>query len=62
MNIVVREYKNDDLNRMTDIWNEVVKDGTAFPQLELLNEKTGREFLRTKPAVLSQRIVTAAKY
>lgn len=29
---------------MIAIWNEVVKDGIAFPQEELLTEKTGAEF------------------
>ena len=29
---------------MTRIWNEVVEDGAAFPQEELLDEKTGRAF------------------
>ena len=29
---------------MIKIWNEVVEDGIAFPQEELLNEKTGAEF------------------
>ena len=48
MNIVVREYKNEDLDRMTDIWNEVVEGGIAFPQLELLNDKTGREFFKSQ--------------
>lgn len=48
MNIVVREYKNEDLDRMTDIWNEVVEGGIAFPQLELLNDKTGREFFESQ--------------
>lgn len=48
MDIVVREYKNEDFDRMTDIWNEVVEDGTAFPQTELLDEKTGREFFENQ--------------
>lgn len=29
---------------MIAIWNEVVEDGIAFPQEELLTEKTGAEF------------------
>ena len=29
---------------MIEIWNEVVEEGIAFPQEELLNEVTGKEF------------------
>ena len=29
---------------MNEIWNEVVREGIAFPQLELLDEHTGAEF------------------
>lgn len=44
MNIIVREYKSEDIEQMNRIWNEVVKDGIAFPQTELLDDKSGREF------------------
>ncbi len=44
MNITVREYRETDLESMIKIWNEVVEGGTAFPQLELLDSKTGKEF------------------
>ncbi|MCR5404593.1 MAG: hypothetical protein K6E91_12360 [Butyrivibrio sp.] len=30
---------------MIDIWNEVVEDGIAFPQEDLLNNESGKEFL-----------------
>jgi len=42
--LIVREYNENDLTEMIKIWNEVVEDGIAFPQEELLNEKTGAEF------------------
>ena len=29
---------------MIQIWNEVVEDGVAFPQEELLTEESGKEF------------------
>ena len=29
---------------MIRIWNEVVEDGMAFPQLETLTEETGKGF------------------
>lgn len=42
--MTIRKYTEKDLNAMIAIWNEVVKDGIAFPQEELLTEKTGAEF------------------
>ena len=44
MQITVRAYRPDDLPAMIRIWNEVVEDGVAFPQEELLDEKRGTEF------------------
>lgn len=32
MNITVRKYIKKDIPQMTEIWNEVVRDGIAFPQ------------------------------
>lgn len=31
MNIEIREYTQDDVKDMIEIWNEVVEDGVAFP-------------------------------
>ena len=42
--MTIRKYTEKDLNAMIAIWNEVVKDGIAFPQEELLTEKTGAGF------------------
>ena len=44
MDIVVRAYEKTDISDMIRIWNEVVEDGIAFPQEELLDETTGPEF------------------
>lgn len=44
MKITVRVYETGDLPEMTEIWNEVVEEGIAFPQEELLNMETGGEF------------------
>lgn len=44
MKISVRAYEEKDLPEMIRIWNEVVADGVAFPQEELLNAETGKEF------------------
>ena len=48
MDIEVRAYQEGDLPEMIRIWNEVVEDGTAFPQEELLNVRTGKEFFASQ--------------
>ena len=48
MDIIVREYKTEDLNKMIAIWNEVVESGTAFPQINLLDESKGKEFFESQ--------------
>ena len=40
----VREYKANDVAAMVEIWNEVVEEGIAFPQEELLTEESGAAF------------------
>ena len=40
----VRKYCSEDLPQMTDIWNEIVLAGEAFPQEECLNETSAAEF------------------
>ena len=40
----IRKYRQADVPAMVRIWNEVVDEGAAFPQMELLDEKTGAEF------------------
>lgn len=44
MEIVIRKYKEKDLGEMIKIWNEIVNDGNAFPQEELLNLESGEDF------------------
>ena len=44
MGIVIRAYRQQDLNAMTAIWNEIVREGVAFPQEELLTPETGAAF------------------
>lgn len=44
MQINVRKYTDNDIISMIDIWNEVVKEGIAFPQKEELTEEAGKEF------------------
>lgn len=44
MDISIRKYKPEDLDAMVRIWNEVVEEGVAFPQEELLDARTGKDF------------------
>ena len=42
--MLIRSYEKKDLKEMTVIWNEVVTDGVAFPQEDILDETTGAAF------------------
>ncbi len=44
MKIAVRAYKEEDLPEMIRIWNEIVEEGIAFPQEDLLDLETGKQF------------------
>ena len=51
MSIIVREFDKNDMEAMVEIWNEVVEDGTAFPQTELLDEISGFKFFSSQSFV-----------
>ena len=59
--MIIREFQSDDLDEMTVIWNEIVDEGIAFPQEEMLTEKSADEFFSaqtyTGVAVLDDEIV-----
>lgn len=42
--MILREFEEKDLEQMIEIWNDVVRDGIAFPQEEELTAETGRAF------------------
>lgn len=46
--MIIRKYNEEDLTAMVAIWNEVVVDGIAFPQEELLDSETGAEFFASQ--------------
>lgn len=48
MEIRIRSYEEKDLPQMIEIWNEVVEEGIAFPQEELLNSQTGKGFFASQ--------------
>ena len=53
MEITVRAFSEKDLDEMVSIWNEVVEEGIAFPQEDMLTFRSGRIFFssQTKSAV-----------
>ncbi len=46
--MIIREYRKEDLPSMVEIWNEVVEEGVAFPQLDLLDAVTGEAFFASQ--------------
>lgn len=44
MNINIRKADSADYPAMVEIWNEVVEEGIAFPQVDLLDSESGAEF------------------
>ncbi len=42
--IIIRKYEKKDLPSMITIWNEVVREGNAFPQEECLDPASGADF------------------
>lgn len=48
MNITIREYNSNDLKEMIEIWNEIVNEGIAFPQLEPITLEEAEEFFGTQ--------------
>ena len=42
--VTIRKYKSGDLPEMIAVWNEVVEDGVAFPQEEMLDSVGGEKF------------------
>lgn len=55
MEIQVRAYTQADLPALIRIWNEVVEDGVAFPQEELLDASSGAAFSQSRPVPPSRR-------
>lgn len=42
--VIVRAYKKEDIADMVRIWNQVVDEGVAFPQLDFLDDISGEKF------------------
>lgn len=48
MNITVREYISTDAHAAAEIWNEVVRDGVAFPQENEMSDTGADDFFRSQ--------------
>lgn len=48
MKIEIKRYEKSDNAGAIAVWNEVVEAGRAFPQLEVLTEKSGDEFFKSQ--------------
>ena len=48
MKIKIKEFNADDILEAISIWNTVVEDGVAFPQLDMLDINTGLEFFNSQ--------------
>lgn len=61
MDIDIRFYLETDLDQMTAIWNQVVEEGTAFPQTKTLSLTQAKDFFREQTccgvAVRGQQIL-----
>ena len=60
----IREFRQSDIPQMIRIWNEIVEEGTAFPQEETLDEESGATFFRsqTRSAVAEENGVICGLY
>lgn len=46
--VEIRGYAQQDIAAMAEVWNEVVRDGIAFPQEETLDERSAAEFFASQ--------------
>lgn len=44
MGIVMQEFQLSEIGEMTSLWNSIVEEGRAFPQIEKLSKAEGIEF------------------
>lgn len=44
----IKKYNKDYIKDVIEIWNEVVIDGVAFPQIDCLDEVSGNEFFSSQ--------------
>lgn len=66
MEFFIRPYEEQDLPALIAVWNQVVEEGEAFPQTELLDRESGSAFFssqsRTAAAVEKESGTVAGLY
>jgi L-amino acid N-acyltransferase YncA len=48
MEVIIREYQEQDIYEMKEIWNAVVEEANAFPQMEKLTTQDAKEFFASQ--------------
>ena len=48
MDMIVRKYQEKDIPFMMSIWNEIVEEGNAFPQMEQLTFEEAKSFFKSQ--------------
>lgn len=46
--MIIRRFEKSDISQMISLWNEIVEEGTAFPQEDLLDGQTGCDFFSSQ--------------
>lgn len=47
--MIVRVMQEKDIPAIREIWNDIIEDGVAFPQLDLLSLKEAQDFFKAQP-------------
>ena len=55
--IEIRKFEPDDTDAAVKIWNEVVDDGIAFPQLDDLDHESGLAFFEEQDFIFYIQII-----
>ena len=48
MDIIIEEFSKEYIDEAIAVWNEVVLDGVAFPQIECLDRESGLKFFSSQ--------------
>ncbi len=53
MSVIIKQLEEQHLAQAVTIWNQIVEEGVAFPQLDFLDQQSGRSFFaaQTRTAV-----------
>lgn len=52
MKVFLRKFEDKDLKAMMEIWNEIVREGNAFPQEEELDLESAKQFFSSQTATV----------